>query len=170
MIGLVFGRLTVESFHHKDAKYNKYWACRCVCGGSSVVAQQSLKSGATSSCGCLRKERSSSIADRALAEQRAYTRVSYSNMVKRCHKEYSTNYQRYGARGVYVCDRWRFGEGGLTGWQCFFLDVGPRPRGTTIDRIDNAKGYSPDNCRWATVAEQSANRKYSTLPCHIVRQ
>jgi hypothetical protein len=81
-------------------------------------------------------------------------------MMGRCYSPRYPSYVRYGGKGVTVCDRWRFGEDGLTGWQCFFADMGPKPKGLQIDRIDNKQGYFKDNCRWVTPKEQAQNRTY----------
>lgn len=75
----------------------------------------------------------------------------YKSMLNRCHNPSNPSYARYGAKGVTVCDRWR------ESFQSFYEDMGAPPDGYTLDRIDNSKGYSPDNCRWATVKQQSEN-------------
>lgn len=88
---------------------------------------------------------------------------AYRQMVERCHRQGAHNFQWYGARGVRVCDRWRYGEGGLTGFECFIADMGRRPEGLTLDRVDVNGHYEPANCRWATWAVQRANRRISPL-------
>jgi hypothetical protein len=84
----------------------------------------------------------------------------WQRMIARCHHPSQKDYAAYGAQGIFVCDRWRFGEDGLSGFECWLLDMGPPPFKTaSIDRLDGTKGYSPDNCRWATLLEQANNRK-----------
>lgn len=164
-----FSRLTVRALHHKDRAYNKYWECLCTCGATTVVREDKLRSGKIKSCGCLAAERVRFLQIGAVTAARSYTKNSYVNMVHRCTNPAATAYKYYGARGVAVCDRWLRGEDGLSGWMCFYNDMGPRPRGTSIDRIDNTKGYSPDNCRWATPHEQTVNRACTRLTADDVR-
>lgn len=91
----------------------------------------------------------------------AYTKSSYDAMVARC-KTVTAAYPSYGQK-VEVCARWLDGENGKTGFECFVEDMGPRPRGLSIDRQDGAKGYEPGNCAWATPLEQANNTKRRVL-------
>jgi hypothetical protein len=85
---------------------------------------------------------------------------TWANMVQRCENPNHQHFKNYGARGIKVCGRWRFGEHGLTGYQCFYADMGPKPSPQhSIDRVNNDLGYSKQNCRWATRKEQRANRR-----------
>lgn len=77
-------------------------------------------------------------------------------MLTRCHNPNSDGFEHYGARGITVCDRWR-------AFEPFLADMGARPDGTTIDRLDNSKGYEPGNCRWATMSEQENNKTNNVL-------
>lgn len=87
--------------------------------------------------------------------------LRHRNMIIRCYSPSCKDYVRYGAKGITVCDRWRKGEGGKSGYECFLADMGDPPfEGASIDRKDTTKGYSPDNCRWATI-DQQANNKVS---------
>ena len=80
--------------------------------------------------------------------------------VRRCHDPDHKSYHYYGQRGISVCDRWRFGESGRSGFELFLLDVGERPSaGLTLDREDNSRGYEPGNCHWATWSQQASNKR-----------
>ena len=88
-----------------------------------------------------------------VARDHKYEYDSYRAMKNRCLCKTDKNYPRWGGKGLTICDRWL----GENGFENFLNDVGPRPKGTSLDRIDNSKGYSPENCRWATPYEQMAN-------------
>ena len=81
-------------------------------------------------------------------------------MIRRCHMPSDRTYPGYGGRGISVCDRWRFGDGGATGVECFYADMGDPPfAGASLDREDNDGNYEPGNCRWATDKQQARNRR-----------
>lgn len=157
-----FGRLVVDSFSHRDAKGKVHWLCACDCGGAKVTRAENLRSGSTRSCGCLGIEQRKQA---ARGRVKVATRGKYPSewnswnaMVSRCHNPSDVSFCRYGAKGVKVCDSWRYS------FQAFLSDMGLRPEGATLDRKNNNRGYSPGNCRWATRKEQANNRS----TCHLL--
>lgn len=134
------------------------WLCRCDCGTEFKVLGKSLRTGNTKSCGCFKLE-SLTTNPRALKHGRSPEWQSWSGMIRRCHEPRATGYKRYGGRGITVCDRWR-GEDGLAN---FIADMGPRPKGYELDRIDNDQGYFKENCRWGTRRQQARNRRDTRL-------
>lgn len=127
------------------------WLCRCDCGNETLVARSKITSGHTQSCGCFRSEQTSKRftkhghsprADAVTPTYRIWEGVLY-----RCK-----HHPEYAGRGIGVCDRWR-------DFRSFLADMGERPDGLTIERIDNDKGYEPGNCRWATYSDQNRNQR-----------
>ena len=152
LTGQRFGKLIVVRESADRPSDNRiHWECVCDCGKTTTVMGKLLRNGKTRSCGCLSIElRTKHGHAHDDASSREY-RIYYA-MLQRCHNPKSTVFQRYGGRGITVCDRWR------DGFTNFLQDMGPCPENGTIDRIDNERGYDPQNCRWASYAEQSRNK------------
>ena len=157
LTGQTFGRLFVFERAENNHWRQTQWFCKCSCGAEIITLSSSLHSGATRSCGCLRRERVS--ANGKLNTTHGHTiggrsRVyrSWTSMKSRCRYPRTWNYKHYGGRGIKVCDRW------ANSFENFLADMGERPQGKTLDRFPDPDGnYEPGNCRWATATEQNNN-------------
>jgi len=135
------------------------WDCVCDCGGSIRVLGMRIRGKDISDCGCgVYERRRAAMSTHGLCGTNEY-RI-WRHMIARCTDPKNPAWAGYGGRGITVCDRWA----DITK---FVSDMGPRPSPKhSVDRIDNDKGYSPDNCRWATSKEQNNNRR-SNVPLTI---
>lgn len=156
--GQKFGRLTVLNFDGVKSKKAR-WICKCECGNEVTAEGISLRSGHTSSCGCLARKHGK------------YNTLAYSSwrsMKSRCHNSNEKSYKNYGERGIKICERWN-------NFENFHADMGDRPsKEYSLDRIDNNANYScghcedclkngwATNCKWSTISEQSKNKRPPT--------
>jgi hypothetical protein len=159
--GQRFGRLTVVKLDHRNDRRKAIWLCRCDCGETSLADGNNLRSGNSESCGCLRREQLADGAPHGHAREglRSPEYQSWAAMWARCRATdpMDRRFRDYVARGITVCERWR-------SFETFLADMGPRPAGTSIDRIDNDRGYEPGNCRWATDTQQNLNKRRGSPP------
>lgn len=146
-IGAVFGQLTVIAVGgDKGGRI----LCRCACGKEKSCEAHRLRNGHVKSCGCLKGEQHGG------ANSPEYK--IWGAVIERCENPRSDHFDRYGGRGIRVCERWR------ESFAAFLADMGPRPSPRhSIDRIDNNGNYEPGNCRWVTHTEQMRNRSNTRM-------
>lgn len=144
LTGKRFGKWNVvQRTDRVSPGYDRFWLCRCDCGTEREVRRQTLIKGESTSCGCKRFH--------GMTHSPVY--CVWNGMRQRCRNKKSAEYPDYGGRGIKMCDQW------FQSIKQFALDVGPRPTGKTLDRINNDGNYEPGNVRWATPLEQAHNRR-----------
>jgi hypothetical protein len=162
-----FGRLIArECVGSRNGR--RLWRCDCKCGGSITIEAGFLRYGQTQSCGCLKR-------DTVIARNTTHGLTAnnilpevysiWNNMRSRCYDPNDNSYHNYGGRGITISARWFYGEGNLSAYECFALDMGARPSlEHSIDRFPDMNGnYEASNCRWATTPQQARNRRQNVF-------
>src|SRR5882757_4331895 len=153
LIGQKFGRLLViacEGYFNGQSR----WRCQCECGEIKINGSSNLRQGRVKSCGCFNREfKAAGGPNKRHGMFGTPTYNTWGGMKGRCYNPKNHKFPDYGGRGITVCDRW------LTSFENFFADMGLKPQGKTIDRMENNGNYEPSNCRWATPIQQVHNRR-----------
>lgn len=156
--GRRFGRLLVLSRHGTSPDRHITWLCRCDCGSQKVISGNSIRSGLTTSCGCylneVIKRGDNKSSTHGMTSTGTYR--SWNSMLNRCLNTQAPDYERYGGRGISVCQEWLV-------FEKFHADMGDRPIGMTIDRKDVNGNYTAKNCKWSDRKDQQRNRRSNVL-------
>lgn len=169
LTGMKFNRLTVRNYHGRSKHNCSLWLCDCECGGTTVVRTAELKNGHTKSCGCLFVETSIAKLPADVsgennpnyrhggAGERLYH--VWCDIKGRCGNPNRENYERYGGKGIAICDEWANDYESFKAWALANgYDEDSTGKELSIDRIDARKGYSPDNCQWISLSANVTRR------------
>jgi hypothetical protein len=156
LTGKTFARLTALKCVGVNQRGKALWICKCSCGETSTVLGYRLTNGSIRSCGCLLTEALTKHGGSGWPEFRVW-----GTMLSRCRNRKSKSFPRYGGRGITVCKRWE------RSFKAFIEDMGRRPTtASTIERLNNDKGYCPSNCVWASRRQQGRNKSNNVVLSH----
>lgn len=150
IVGNKFGELLVLECAGKDKNGKYLWLCSCTCGKRKIIRGNHLCSGASKSCGCKEAVKKT----HGMTHTKEYN--TWRGMIARCTYVKHPQFMDYGGRGIRVCKRW-------LSFSNFYADMGVRPRGMCLERIDNNGNYEPKNCKWISQPKQSRNRRGNRL-------
>jgi hypothetical protein len=151
--GQRFGMWTVKEFVEVDNHRMAKWKCICDCGNVGIVSTNSLRTNNSTNCGC-RQATTTCLQFTKHGKYKTAEYQAWASMKQRCNNKKNPQYPNYGGRGIKVCEQWNT-------FETFYSDMGKRPDGLSIDRINNDGDYEPSNCRWATIIEQNNNQRRS---------
>ena len=156
LAGSKFSRWLVLNRAPNDNRGRTHWHCVCDCGVERIVAGTHLRGGNSKSCGCYHIEKITKHGYCSTANMGGSSPVyrSWIGAKSRCSNPKHANYKDYGGRGITMCEEWR------KDFSAFYRDMGPRPEGCSLHRVNNDGNYEPGNCRWATPKEQSQNTRW----------
>jgi hypothetical protein len=161
----IFTDLTAKRLAGRNKHGHPLWECSCACGTTTIVSGSNLRGGHTKSCGCRVKTHSGRWSHGLLSNPiNKPTYRIWIQMKARCLNPNYTHWRYYGGKGITICPQW------IDSFETFLNDMGLRPDGLTIDRIDPLGNYEPDNCRWVSQKTQVRNRSTNKLNLETVKQ